>query len=139
MLNIIIAIVGLVVIVGSALLYYASRDDYQRSRLSIVRCAITALAGVGLLLFSISFTIIPTGYTGVRVTFGQINDQVAKNGFNWKLPIVESIKKVNNKQQDVLFEDKIWGRLPSEQRLPTMMSPLPTPLEKINHPGYLLM
>lgn len=56
-----------------------------------------------------SFTVIPSGYTGVRTTFGQIDDAVVPNGFSWKIPIVQSISKVNNKQQSVIFKDKIWG------------------------------
>lgn len=67
-----------------------------------------------LFVFSCSFTIIPTGYTGVRTTFGQIDDAMVPNGFNWKFPFVQSIKKVNNKQQDVIFDDeKIWSETQS--------------------------
>ncbi len=54
------------------------------------------------------------GYTGVRTTFGQIDDATVPNGFNWKFPFVQSIKKVNNKQQDVIFdEEKIWSETQS--------------------------
>lgn len=62
-----------------------------------------------LLIFGCSFVIIPTGYTGVRTTFGQIDSTSVRNGFNWKIPFVQSIEQVNNKQQDLLFEDKIWS------------------------------
>ena len=54
-----------------------------------------------------SFTIIPTGYTGVRSTFGQISSAVVPNGFNWKIPFIQSVKRVNNKQQDISFEETI--------------------------------
>ncbi len=54
-----------------------------------------------------SFTIIPTGYTGVRSTFGQISSSVVPNGFNWKIPFIQSVKRVNNKQQDISFEETI--------------------------------
>lgn len=62
-----------------------------------------------LFIFGCSFVIIPTGYTGVRTTFGQIDSTSVRNGFNWKIPFVQSIEQVNNKQQDLLFEDKIWS------------------------------
>lgn len=54
-----------------------------------------------------SITIIPTGYTGVRSTFGQISSSVMPTGFNWKIPFVQSIKRVNNKQQDIVFNETI--------------------------------
>lgn len=56
-----------------------------------------------------SFTIIPSGYTGVRTTFGQINSDVVPNGFAFKIPYAQHIQKVNNKQQEVTFNDTIWG------------------------------
>lgn len=56
-----------------------------------------------------SFTIIPTGYTGVRSTFGQINSNTVSPGFNWKIPFVQSIERVNNKQQDVKLENQVWS------------------------------
>ena len=59
-----------------------------------------------IVLFS-SIAIIPTGYTGVRVTFGQVGDAVVPNGFNLKVPFVQSIIQVNNKQQDITFTNVI--------------------------------
>lgn len=69
-------------------------------------CCVLAIV---LSLLSSSFVVIPTGYTGVRATFGQIDEHTVQNGFNWKLPFVQSIEVVNNKQQDVVFKDKIWS------------------------------
>ena len=51
-----------------------------------------------------SVKIIPTGYTGVRTTFGQISNTVVQSGLNFKVPFIQSITLVNNKQQDVTFE-----------------------------------
>ena len=56
-----------------------------------------------------SFTIVPTGYTGVRTTFGQIDNRVVEPGITFKIPYVQSIQKVNNKQQDITFKSKIWS------------------------------
>ncbi|MBO4376138.1 MAG: hypothetical protein IKY04_04605 [Lachnospiraceae bacterium] len=66
-----------------------------------------AIALVVLIVVSNSFAIIPTGYTGVRVTFGQISNAVVPNGINFKIPFVQEIQKVNNKQQDITFVDTI--------------------------------
>lgn len=73
----------------------------------IVGAAVIAL----FLLITIlsSFTIIPSGFTGVRTTFGQIDDAVVPNGFAMKIPYVQHIQKVNNKQQEIVFEETIWG------------------------------
>lgn len=62
---------------------------------------------VVLVVLGNSFTIIPTGYTGVRSTFGQISSAVVPNGFNWKIPFIQNIRRVNNKQQDIAFEETI--------------------------------
>lgn len=56
-----------------------------------------------------SFTTIPSGYTGVRTTFGQIDERPVPQGFNWKIPFVQHIELVNNKQQDLTFKDKVWA------------------------------
>ena len=70
---------------------------------------IAVLAGIGLItvIFSASFTVIPTGYTGVRVTFGQVEQNTLPHGFNFHLPIIQEIVTVNNKQQDIRFESPI--------------------------------
>lgn len=73
----------------------------------VALCTIAALFLV-ITLFN-SFTIVSTGYTGVRTTFGQIDSNVVGPGFAFKIPYVQSIQKVNNKQQDVSFKSKIWS------------------------------
>lgn len=67
------------------------------------------LLAIVLFTLSCAIVIIPTGYTGVRTTFGQIDSVTVQNGFNWKLPYVQSIERVNNKQQDVTFDGQIWS------------------------------
>lgn len=62
-----------------------------------------------IILFFNSFAIVPTGYTGVRVTFGQVSDTPVASGFNWKVPFFQSIKKINNKQQDKYFEGQVFS------------------------------
>ena len=69
--------------------------------------SIVVIAILALIVISNSFAIIPTGYTGVRVTFGQISNSVVPNGINFKIPFVQEIQKVNNKQQDITFSDTI--------------------------------
>lgn len=67
------------------------------------------IASIVVFLFGHAFKIIPTGYTGVRTTFGQISDRPVSQGIAFQIPFVQSVKTVNNKQQDVKFESEIWG------------------------------
>lgn len=67
------------------------------------------IAVIALVIFLCSYTIVPTGYTGVRTTLGQISNQVCSNGWNWKIPFVQTINKVNNKQQDIVISDEVWS------------------------------
>ena len=53
--------------------------------------------------------VIPSGYTGVVTTFGQIQETPMPNGFNWKIPFVQDVKQVNNKQQDIYIDSQIWS------------------------------
>lgn len=73
------------------------------------------LAGFALLIFSCSFTIIPTGYTGVKVTFGQVKEETLHNGFNPHAPLVQQIITVNNKKQDTSFNEDIISSETSER------------------------
>ncbi len=72
-------------------------------------------AGLICVLFSFSFTIIPTGYTGVRVTFGQVEEQTLNNGINFQIPFIQEIVLVNNKQQDIKFNDNTISSETSER------------------------
>ena len=63
-----------------------------------------------LILGILSVHINPTGYTGVKTSFGQIQEETIRSGgVNLTIPFVESIHKVNNKQQDKRIEARVWG------------------------------
>lgn len=83
-------------------------DFLDRTRkLRITICIILLLAlvvGFG------SVVIIPTGYTGVITTMGRVEDNTLKSGtVNFKAPFVQSVYKVNNKQQTADVSGQIWG------------------------------
>ena len=75
-----------------------------------------ALFLVAVILASAStcFKIIPTGYTGVRTTFGLIDQESCMPGLNFTTPLIQKVNLVNNKQQDIRFNDQIWSET-SEQ------------------------
>ena len=62
-----------------------------------------------LVMIGNAFKIVPTGYTGVRVRLGQVSEENIPSGVALKIPFVDSIRLVNNKQQDVTIEGQIWS------------------------------
>ena len=66
-------------------------------------------SGIALFLLGNSLVIIPTGYTGVKSTLGQIDEKPLSNGASWKIPFIQTIEKVNNKQQNILFNGQTWS------------------------------
>lgn len=101
-MNFIITIIGIVLIAFGVINIVILHNQKALA-------AIIILAGIAVTILGNSFKIIPTGYTGVRTTFGQVNATVATKGLNWKIPFVEKIALVNNKQQDFTIDSKIWG------------------------------
>lgn len=83
----------------------------KRFRVSI---GLSMVVGI-LVIFSSSFTIIPTGYTGVKVTFGQVSKETLHNGFNAHIPFIQQIIVVNNKQQDIQFTEEMISSETSER------------------------
>lgn len=79
------------------------QDEYDRKHSNYITNLYGTAIGIFLFVFSFSFVIIPTGYSGVKTTFGQVSQKTMPNGFNFKLPFIQKIEKVNNKQQDIIF------------------------------------
>lgn len=103
MLNILLTVAGI------AILAIAILGAKFSERIDCKKAIILNFVSVLLFVSASSFTIIKTGYTGVKTTFGQIDSAVLQNGLNFKIPFVQSINTVNNKQQDKKFEGEIWG------------------------------
>ena len=115
MINSILIIIGLAVLVIGAIVAF--------NKESVIGAITSVILGVAIALFGMSFVIIPSGYTGVKTTFGQIAEETLPNGFNWKAPLIESIEIVNNKQQDAGFaqkDSKIWGE--TSEKVPVYMA-----------------
>lgn len=142
-MNILILIIGIATIISGVLLRIISlysvasnsEDEYQSSKRYNLNSDVTlesikqkynqeyssrfklsnilTIVGILVLIISQSFTIISTGYTGVKSTFGQINESNMSSGIHLKVPFVQSISTVNNKQQDIsLFSEedsRVWG------------------------------
>ena len=60
------------------------------------------IIGVVVLLIIILFasiTTVPTGYVGIKTRFGQVQDDMIQEGFNFKAPFIEKIVKIDCKTQ----------------------------------------
>lgn len=110
-MNTLILSIGIILLIISIIFLIKSNMDISYGREVRFKFAapIILITAIAMIIFSSSFRIIPTGFTGVRTTFGQIDSVTVQNGFNWKIPFVQSIKTVNNKQQDIIIEDEIWS------------------------------
>lgn len=108
-MNFVLGIIGILIGAFGVICITQRAREKEGAKSVVNRGKLFILLGIAVLIFSASFKIIPTGYTGVRTTFGQISSETVPNGFNWKIPFVQSIQKVNNKQQDIVFEDKVWS------------------------------
>ena len=114
-MNFILIIIGLAVLIIGTIVAFNKK--------STIRAIASVILGAAIALFGMSFVIIPSGYTGVKTTFGQIAEETLPNGFNWKTPFIESIEIVNNKQQDAGFaqkDSKIWGE--TSEKVPVYMA-----------------
>lgn len=102
MLNILLYAICIVLLIMVIIGMVFKKTDRKTSTIMlVVAIVIWTLAS--------SFTIINTGYTGVKITFGQIDSTVLQSGFNAKIPLIQSIRTVNNKQQDKKYGGEIWG------------------------------
>lgn len=106
-MNWVLLIIGIIFVVCAIAFYITS---YKEKGVKCIIGGSLLVVGLALAVVSQSFTIIPTGYTGVKTTFGQVDNITLQNGFNWKTPFIQSIEMINNKQQDISFnDDEIWS------------------------------
>lgn len=77
--------------------------------LNIKRVVIAGVIGVTALITVFgSFTVIPSGSTGVVTRMGQVQEEALTEGVHLKIPFIDSVKKVDNKQQDISYDGQVW-------------------------------
>lgn len=113
-MNVLLIILGVLAVIAGVTLVGISayqKSEYNRrlSKKWKVLTVVCIVLGVCVFVLGFCFKIVPTGYTGVRTTFGQVSDEVVPQGFNLKVPFVQKIELVNNKQQDTTLDVQIWG------------------------------
>lgn len=94
-------------------------EDYVPPKHPRRPAAVLFAAALVLFVAGGAFRIIPTGYTGVRTTFGIIDQESAMPGMNLTVPMVQKISLVNNKQQDIRFDEQIWSE--TKEQTPVYM------------------
>ena len=71
---------------------------------------IGALLGIVLFICGFSITIIPSGYVGIKTSYGQISGEVLSSGQYFSIPFIYHVDKINCKQQEKDFgELRIWS------------------------------
>lgn len=73
------------------------------------KAGITAVAVCIIGIGANCINIIPTGYTGIKTSFGKVSQKELTTGIHFSVPFVQNISEINNKQQDITIADKIWG------------------------------
>ncbi len=64
--------------------------------------AAVAVIAVAVILFMTAFVTVPTGHTGVVVTFGRVEDYVLEEGVHFKLPWQNVVKMDNRAQKETV-------------------------------------
>ena len=116
-MNVFLIIVGILAAIAGIvipIILQANAESHRRygedvKKINKAPWHIILILGIILFILGNSFEIIPTGYTGVRTTFGQISQETVPNGLCFKAPFVQDVKQVNNKQQDTTIEVMVWG------------------------------
>lgn len=108
-MKLLLVIIGLVILVLSIGFGVMSENG---KIFGLVGC----LIGAVLFIWGFSIVIVPSGYVGIKTSYGQISGEVLPSGQYFSIPIIYHVDKINCKQQDAKYEDKIWGE--SSERTP---------------------
>jgi len=87
------------------------RNDKKMEKQNRMKKLIPVLAIVAVIVLIVmgSFKIVPTGFVGVKATFGQISEKVIQPGFYFKLPLVQTVTLIDTRQTDVTITSQVWG------------------------------
>lgn len=75
------------------LVYGIISTDMKKTKFVISGVCLVASALIA------SFTIVPSGSSGVRVTLGKVSDTVMESGLNFQIPLVQKTVVINNQVQ----------------------------------------
>lgn len=104
------------IILGMLLLIAAVAGVVMSEGKGLIGGIIFGLLGIVLFICGFSIVIVPSGYVGIKTSYGQISGEVLPSGQYFSVPFIYHVDKINCKQQDAKYEDKIWGE--SSERTP---------------------
>lgn len=104
---------------GACAVSIAKKEEgLEKASQRMRRCIpLMALMSVTAFVLALSCTIIPSGKTGVLISYGQVDPQVLNNGIHFTVPFIQSVEVVNNKQQDISSDYQVWSETSSRTAL----------------------
>lgn len=94
--------------------HYDSRlADYKESANNFSKAAVTIrIAGIIIALICIivsCISVVPTGYTGIKTTFGKVDNDTLSSGINFKLPW-QNVINMDNREQRSAFSLEAFSK-----------------------------
>lgn len=68
-------------------------------RSKIILGSVILVIIIGIIIFFSSITTVPTGFVGIKTRFGQVQQEMIQEGFNFKTPFIEKIVKIDCRTQ----------------------------------------
>lgn len=76
----------------------------KNQRGNVLGAVLGTIVGIIVFLLILSISTVPTGHVGIKVRFGAVQNDYITEGLNFKLPLIESIKKMDCRTQRVDVE-----------------------------------
>lgn len=100
----------ILIILGILLLVAAIAGVVMSEGKGIVGGIIFGLLGIVLFIWGFSIVIVPSGYVGIKTSYGQIDGEVLTSGQYFSVPFIHQVDKINCKQQEKDFKDlQVWS------------------------------
>lgn len=81
-------------------------EDKQKAKRAIIYLVVIVVAFIAFLILK-PFQIVDAGSRGLSFTLGALSDNVKGEGFNWKLPLVQSIKEITIRPIQVDYQVEV--------------------------------
>jgi len=102
-MKLLLVIIGLIVL-GLSIIRISMIDDGKAFGVA------GFVLGAILFIWGFSIVIVPSGYVGIKTSYGQISGEVLPSGQYFSVPFIHHIDKINCKQQEKDFKDlQIWS------------------------------
>ena len=110
-------VIGIIKVIAGVAIALVKKTEARKSK---TIGTVLAVIGILTVLIGNSVSIIPTGYTGVRTTLGQVEEKPLDSGVVFCAPFIQKIETICNKQQVVTVSTPVWGE--SSEKVPVYAS-----------------